>query len=195
MADSGESGGSNSIVAGFKQVYDLPIPVHVAIVVVLGSVLFAPDPYADGLGFTAFLELSRPFVGVLFLTALTLGLARGFAAVVAYYQEERERRETLSRWQSRMDTLTADEKVVLRKFIHEGKRVAHFPFGDGVVNVLIGENVLGHAAQNGYPEAWPYHIQPWAWDYLNANPGVLEPDEREKVAQEAEQQRRGAFRW
>lgn len=159
---------------GSRGLYDLPIPAYLAIALLLASVLFAPEAYAKGLGFAAFLDQWRPFVGVTFLASLIFPLARGGESLYESARKKREGVKELSRLRKRLHTLTPNEKKALQKFICKMTRVAHFPLGDGVINVLIGEKILALAANNGYPESWPYRIQPWAWDYLLANPTLLD---------------------
>ncbi len=190
MGDVKDPEETSNKVAWLKGLYDLPIPAYFATAVVLGSVLFAPDPYAKGLGFSALLDQAgllwgvtlRPFVGFVLVTSLIFGLTRvgvlSYEGVRKRYVDSKES----DRRRKRLHALTSDEKEVLRKFINERSRVAHFHIDDGVVNVLIRETILGVAAhKHHHPWCWPYYIQPWAWDYLLENPALLEPDEAERA--------------
>jgi hypothetical protein len=51
---------------------------------------------------------------------------------------------------------------------------------DGVIQGLVAEKILYRSANVGsLITGFAYNVQPWAWDFLNANPHVLVdlPDE------------------
>lgn len=186
---------SDGWIKNLKAVTELPVSVLGSLAVVLGTVLFAPDPYAKGLGFEAFLDQFRPFVGVAFLLVSVLLLSRLGTFAYDAAVTKRAKKQELERLQERLHTLTAQEKEILRPYIEEKKRVHTFAINNGVVNVLMMHTVLGRAANMGDPGFWPFHIQPWAWDYLTEHPELLEPDEAEIAARDAEAKEEARRRW
>jgi hypothetical protein len=72
--------------------------------------------------------------------------------------------------------LTEDEKAILRGYIEGQTRTQYLAMSNGTVGQFVVEKILFRASSLGsVADYFPYNIQPWAWDYLNNHPEVLEP--------------------
>lgn len=157
-----------AIVEYFRKV---PAAFLVAVLVTLGLVLFVPDKYAQILAIDTFRNQYRIFLGPAFLLVLAFITARLYTHLAARHAERKalkEREETLH-------NLTPEEKGYLSKFIHEEMNSIYVGMDDGVMAGLRKKGITYLAAQMGsLLEGFAFNLQPWARDYLQNNPHLLE---------------------
>jgi len=141
-----------------------------------GIVVFAPKGVLSIFGLTDIVSSYRPYFGLAFLLS---GALLASSACIAFYHWTRARRRErrVRRYQhQRLNNLTEDEKELLRGFIHNQTRTQYLSMSDGRVGQLQTEKILFRASNLGqYMDFFAYNIQPWAWDYLNKHPELLEP--------------------
>jgi len=141
-----------------------------------GFVVFAPPRLLSIFGLTGIVSSYRPWFGLAFLLSAALVVS---SAVFALYERLKERRlgKTVREYQRhRLHHLTEGEKELLRGFIHNQTRTRNLSMSDGRVGQFEMENIIFRSSSLGqYPDAFAYNIQPWAWEYLNKHPEVLQP--------------------
>jgi hypothetical protein len=141
-----------------------------------GFVVFAPPETLSIFGLTDIVERYRPWFGLAFLASSVLLLGAALAALYGWLQTRRRERAMLKHGRRRLKRLTEDEKAILRGFIEGQTRTQYLPISDGRVRQFEMERIIFRASKLGqYPDAFAYNIQPWAWEYLNKHPEVLDP--------------------
>lgn len=73
-----------------------------------------------------------------------------------------------------MYQLSEPEKEILRGYVHNSTTTLYFPMSDGVVGGLEAQRILYRSSNIGHLDEWAYNIQPWAWEYLNDHPELLD---------------------
>jgi hypothetical protein len=73
-----------------------------------------------------------------------------------------------------LHSLTPDEKAVLLPYLKEKKTSVPFDVGDGVVGGLAARDILFRSASIGDGFNFPFNLQPWAREYLEAHPELLD---------------------
>ena len=151
-----------------------------------GFVLFAPPEVLDPFGLTDLVARYRPVFGLVCALSATLLLSSGGMAIYDWSkgrrqeaqrieqmrQEESQRLEQSQQW---LHGLSEPEKQVLRQFLHNETTTRQLPMSDGVVGGLEAKGILVRSSPLGSTHfTFAYNIQPWAWEYLNSQPNLLE---------------------
>jgi len=141
-----------------------------------GFVVFAPKELLSIFGLTDIVSSYRPYFGLAFLLSGALLVS---SACIAFYEWlKRKHRERVTRTfrHQRLRQLTEDEKAILRGYIEGQTRTQVLSMSDGTVGQFVVEKILFRASSLGsVADYFPYNIQPWAWEYLNEHPELLEP--------------------
>jgi len=172
-------------------------PHFAALAVAAGVLLFGPATLIAALGVTEFLASYRMWVGVVFLVALLIVLARFFERAGRRIARWWRTRRSLKRWKERLENLSPAEATVLAGYIHGKTRTLYFLPTDGVIGGLEAEHIIFRASNMGdMINGFAYNIQPWALKHLKKHPGLLsEADDQlaEQHSRDAEAVRLG--RW
>jgi hypothetical protein len=145
-----------------------------AIALVTGVVLFGPSSFTVALGLAALPLPVRIAFGIGFLGSTCLLVANWLADMTALGQKEWRRRRELKVLRGRLNNLTPDEKVILRRYIAGKTRTQELRPEDGVVGGLTLEHIIYPSTERrGTFDAWAYNVQPWAWTYLTQHPELL----------------------
>ena len=154
----------------------LPQRARWALTIVAGLMLWGPDRFIDGLGLQEFIDEYRIYLGVVFLVLLATALPDALQMATG---------EGWRRWQARrrrqhpeecLSALTEPEKDLVRRYINEGTRTQNLEISDGVASGLVSASVLYRASDVSIGMMFfPYNMQPWAWEYIQAHPEVLSP--------------------
>jgi hypothetical protein len=117
---------------------------------------------------------ARPFVAVLFLLCACILLAQILANSCAAISRWNQRRVVAKKYRERLDQLTDDEKLILKRYIDGKTRAQNLDRFDGVVICLEDAGII-YRGSDATPMfgVFPYIITDFAWDYLNKNPGKL----------------------
>jgi hypothetical protein len=74
----------------------------------------------------------------------------------------------------RLHQLTADERVILRRYITGNTRTQQLDPANVAVAALARDRILTTVTQvRGASDHWAYTLQPWAWTYLKERPELL----------------------
>lgn len=149
--------------------------VPVLLLVALGAadafILFIPEPLAAILAVDEFRKTYRIYLGPGLVVVGAWLLARLLATVATPLKQRRNLRNL----QNSLATLTAQEKGYLAEFMETGRTTILVPLEDGIIGSLVARKIA-YRASNVFDvvEGVPYSLQPWARQYLQANPHVLE---------------------
>jgi hypothetical protein len=149
----------------------IPAAFFVAVLAVLGLVLFLPEQYAKILAVDTFRSQYRAFIGPAFLLVLAFGVARLFTWLAGAYAQKRfvkERNELLHK-------LTPEEKGYLVPYIQNEQNSVYVGMDDGVMAGLRKKGVTYLAANMGdVLNGFAFNLQPWAREYLQSNLQLLD---------------------
>lgn len=142
---------------------------------VLGLLLFGPNSLLDGLGVQSFVTTYRSILGVVFLLCLVLFLVGILGIFFTSLKEQYSIRGNLRFQKKRLRSLTDKEKDILVYYIHNQTRSQSLPYNDGLVRELQKLRIIYQASTVSRRGMYfDYNIQPWAWEYLNKHPQLLE---------------------
>lgn len=149
----------------------IPAAFFVAVLTVLGLVLFLPEQYAKILAVDTFRSQYRAFIGPAFLLVLAFGAARLFTWLAGAHTQRKlvkERNELLHK-------LTPEEKGYLVPYIQNEQNSVYVGMDDGVMAGLRKKGVTYLAANMGdLLNGFAFNLQPWAREYLQSNLQLLD---------------------
>jgi hypothetical protein len=141
-----------------------------------GFVVFAPPNVLSIFGLTGFVSTYRAYFGSAFLLSAALVVSSVCIAFYEWLKRKHRERVTREHRHQRLRQLTEDEKAILRGYIEGQRRTQILSMSDGTVGQFVVEKILFRASKLGsVADYFPYNIQPWAWEYLNKHPELLEP--------------------
>lgn len=159
-----------SIVAGLK----LPTKTIVAICIATAILLFADDVTLGRFGLSTFVAEYRTHIGTTFVVSFCIVLTTFVFAVVGFVSPWVTQAIWVRQHKGRLHRLSPDEKEILSIYIHGQTRSQILPMQDGTVNGLVVEKIIFRSSNLGSINGFAYNIQPWAWEYLNKNPHLLD---------------------
>jgi len=141
--------------------------------VVSGFLLFAKEKWLEVLGLAEFVPKYRPYIGVILLLSVGLLASHWLNSLYGWISQRRKLSRKLKNGMKHLQTLTLEEKELLRGYIKADTRTQYLPMGSGVVSGLEWDMILIRSSNIGDLEGWAYNIQPWVWDYLHEHPDLL----------------------
>jgi len=159
-------------LTGFADYFrKIPAAFLVAIVSVLGLILFVPEEYAKTLAVDGFRNEYRVFLGPAFLLTLSFSAARVFNFFMQRYRQK----QTLKKGQEALQNLTPEEKGYLIPYIEGKQNTINVGMDDGVMAGLRSKGITYLAANMGdLLNGFAFNLQPWAREYLESNPHLLD---------------------
>jgi hypothetical protein len=158
------------------EAFKLPAKIFFAVSLATAAVLFLPSDVLPRLGLDKVVSDYRPVIGAAFLVSVCICLASTFAALGKFIWPWIAQGYTIHRGRRRLRNLNAEEKSILSYYIEKQTRGQYLSIASGVVKVLEIEHILFRASALGLPGSlndFSYAIQPWAWEYLNKHPKLL----------------------
>ncbi len=152
------------------------------VVIVTLFLLLAPLSWLEPLGLITFVSQNRSLLGLVFLSATVMVLVKAATALPGKWPNIR--REFLRRRprQSRLRSLSAHEKAILRGYTNNKVRIRYLPLRYGEVAALCDEGIVSPTTGvAGSSRGWPHTIEQWALEYLNKHAEVLAPDPDEAL--------------
>jgi hypothetical protein len=148
-----------------------------AVAAASGAALFLTGPAAKVLALNGAKDEHRFWLGFAFVlsSAALLLLAGGalWKVVAKPIRGARDHRLYIAG----LGKLSREEKEVLRRYFTMGSKSQVLPYTSGVARSLEAAGIIYRASNvsiAGMPGTpFPYNLQLWAWDYLNAHPEVL----------------------
>ena len=148
----------------------IPAAFLVAIITVLGLILFLPEEYAKLVAVDVFRIKYRVFLGPIFLLTLSFCAARIFTFLMQSYTQRKE----LKKRQVLLHKLTPEEKGYLNQYIEGQQNSVYVGMDDGIMYGLRSKRITFLAANMGSAlEGFAFNLQPWAREYLENNLHIL----------------------
>lgn len=147
----------------------------ISVALVCGTLLFSPNEWLQRIGVSSFTQAYRQWLGLTFLISSILwGVA---IAVWGYRWVGRKvfRRNVKQQIIRRLNTLTEDEKQILRYYFANNTRANTLRMDDGVVQGLATDHIIYRSASMGnLIDGFAHNINDFAWEYIHKNPHVLD---------------------
>ncbi len=159
-------------LTGFTDYFrKIPAAFLVAIVSVLGLILFLPEEYATTLAVDGFRNEYRVYLGPAFLLTLSFCAARVFN----FYMQGHRQRKSLKKRKETLHNLTPEEKGYLIPYIEGQQNTVKVGMDDGVMAGLRSKSITYLAANMGdLLNGFAFNMEPWAREYLEQNPHLLD---------------------
>lgn len=151
-----------------------PVPL-LAILVASLILLFSSDNIATTLGIEIFRSTYRQYIGVAIIGSASYLVAHLFWWIKTSFESLLQRTIDDKERHGYLNNLTHTECSYLKPYILGGETVQAFELGDGIAGGLEAKGIIYCASNIGSAQSgFQYQIQPWARDYLRANPHLLE---------------------
>ena len=152
-----------------------PPRVVASIAMACAVVLFAPQSIKAPLLLDAFVENYGGYVGVVLVFSCCLLFISGLVRMVAWCKEKyRDWKVRTARIEA-LKKLTDCEKKILRYYIENHTKTNHLSITDGAVSGLEAQQIIARATTLSLDGPFfDFNIQPWAWQYINEHPELLE---------------------
>lgn len=161
---------TTKILDGLK----LPTKTLGAVCVTAGVLIFSPESMLRRLGLAELVESYRPYLGIVFVLTLSIVLVHGLASVLSFFKPWLVQVYRVRQGKKRLKNLTPEEKKILSYYIQNQTRSQQLDVMSGTVNGLQRELIIIRGSNWGTFSSFDFLIQPWAWEYLNKNPHLLE---------------------
>lgn len=149
----------------------VPPAFLVAIVTVLGLILFLPEEVVKTLAVDEFRNIHRIWMGPTFLLAGSFLVARLLNYLIQEYFQWRQ----LKSMQKNLHQLTPEEKGYLLPYIQGQKNTIYVGPEDGIMNGLVAKGIICRVSDSGtLTEGFPFNLESWAREYLGKNTNLLE---------------------
>lgn len=154
----------------------LPTKTIFALCIAAGLLLFPPDNFLKVLGLDSLVNANRPYIGGLFVLTLCLLMTSALVALAGFAKPWVVQALWIRQHSKRLQCLTPEEKEILAHYIQNQTRSQALDYKSGTVNALVREKIIVLGSSVGHPGGFYFDhvIQPWAWEYLNEHPNLLE---------------------
>ncbi|MBA3966057.1 MAG: super-infection exclusion protein B [Nitrospirales bacterium] len=152
----------------------LPTKTLAALFIVFGILIFSGDIVLEKFGLKSFVTEYRPYLGVAFLLSLTLTIVNSIAAMGKFISPWIVQTYLIRIGKKRLQNLNPTEKKILSYYIENQTRSQNLSIQDGTVNGLQKEKIIIQGSTLGTIYGFDIIIQPWAWEYLNQHPELLD---------------------
>lgn len=152
----------------------LPTKTLAGLCIVFAILIFSSESTLDKFGLKALVSEYRAYSGVGFLVTLALTLVNSITAIWKFIYPWIAQAYLINIGKKRLKSLTQKEKHILGYYIHNQTRSQNLPIQDGTVNAMQKEKIIIRGSSLGSLYGFDYIIQPWAWEYLNEHPDLLD---------------------
>jgi len=159
-------------ITGFADYFrKIPAVFLVAIISVLGMILFLSEETAKILAVEGFREKYRVFLGPALLLTVSFLVARSFT----FLRQEYIKKENLKTRKEALHQLTPEEKGYLVPYIEGRKNSIYVGIDNGIMSGLEAKRITYRASSMGnLLDGFAFNLQPWAREYLEENPHLLD---------------------
>jgi hypothetical protein len=146
-------------------------PRHLATFAITSLIIFFfPAKFTKDIFPTTLYDYYRPISGFVFLLS-TSGL---FVELIIFLSRPIRHYLFIQKRKSRLESLTKEEKNILRRYMTDEKRTQHFAVYNGTVAELEALGILiSYVQQYNIIQGVPYGIADWALKYLKSNSHLL----------------------
>lgn len=152
----------------------LPTKTLAGLSLVLGILVFSSESTLNRFGLTSFVSEYRAYLGIGFLATVALTLVNCVAAILKFVYQWIVQAYLINIGKKRLSRLTPKEKRILQYYIHNQTRSQTLPVQDGTVTALQEDNIIIRGSSLGSLRGFDFIIQPWAWEYLDKRPELLD---------------------
>lgn len=147
----------------------------IAVAIVSGILLFLPDTWLQRISLNTFATANRQWLGLTFLVSAVLWGVSATSTCRDWVAEKFFRRRVRKHFAQKLCSLTEAEKQILRYYFVERTRSNVLRVDDGVVQGLVANSIIYRSASMGnLSEGFAHNITDAAWDYIHANPDILQ---------------------
>jgi len=137
--------------------------------------LFSSEKTLKQLSVFEFTQNYRPIIGLVLIVTVPLFLVSIFADTFSFIRDWWRKRKYYRKMTERLNSLTEDEKQILRFYFANETRANTLRIDDGVVQGLVSEGIIYRSASLGNMlDGFAHNISDFAWNYLYGNPHLLE---------------------
>lgn len=152
--------------------------------VTTGLIIFLPDSVVQKMGLLQNRSTFLPYLSIIFLVSTVLFITQSSVKGFAWFRVRRKRESDFRNRLKNLETLTKEERDILRSFIERQTMTQRLDIDSGVVNGLMLKGILyratnratsGFADSNNHGRVFgcDHNVQAWAWEYLNKHPQLL----------------------
>jgi hypothetical protein len=146
----------------------------IAIGIAAAFLLFGSDQFLTSLGLKKFTEDYRAWLGLAFVSTVSLFVIYLAGEVISYFGRKIRKRKLRTNLEERLQKMTEDEKQIIRFYFAKNTRSNVLRIDDGVVQGLVVDGVIFRSASLGnMVEGFAHNISDFAWDYIHRNPSLL----------------------
>ncbi len=163
-----------NILEKIKDLLNMGATPLLGILIFSGFFLFIPDQYLEKLKVVEIKNEYEMYFGLSFLFAFAFLLSLMY---MNYLKPIFKTKINLFFYKKDAKHLTSDEKEIMRGFINQKTRAAQLSIQNATVLSLESRKIIvrvGNIGIPGFEMKFPFNIQPWAWDFYNNNPKLLE---------------------
>lgn len=122
------------------------------------------------LGLEPLVTAHRPWIGAVFLLTSVFFAIDIILFVHATVKDKRQQRTYLKL----LREVAQDERLHLRKYVADERSTVVFEMSEPGIGSLEAKRIIFRSSQISVGgTAWPYTIQPWAYNYLLAHPEIV----------------------
>ena len=152
--------------------------------VTTGFIIFLPDSVVQKMGLFQIRSTFLPYISIIFLISTALFTTQSSVKGFAWFRARRKKESDLRSRLKSLETLTREERDILRNFIERQSMTQRLNVDSGVINGLMMKGIIyraadratsGFADNNYYGRVYgcDHNMQAWAWEYLNKHPQLL----------------------
>ncbi len=146
----------------------------IAFGIIAAFMLFASEKLLKQIGVFEFVQNHRSMIGLVLVVSMPLFLVSIFADIFAIIKEWWRKRQYYKSMTKRLNSLTEDEKQILRYYFAEQTRANTLRIDDGVVQGLVSKGIIYRSTSLGTVlDGFAHNISEFAWDYLQMHPHLL----------------------
>ena len=152
----------------------LPTKTLSTLCIVTVVLIFSSDITLEKFGLKILVSEYRAYLGIGFLLTLALTLVNSISAMWEFIYPWVAEAYWIRVGRKRLNNLNPTEKQILSYYIKNQTRSQNLPIQSGTVNGLQKEKIIIRGSELGSMHGFDYNIQPWAWEYLNKHPNLLD---------------------
>ncbi|MBE0449071.1 MAG: superinfection exclusion B family protein [Actinobacteria bacterium] len=147
----------------------------ISVALISGALLFFSESWLERIGLDSFAKDNRQWLGLTFLVCIILWGVAVISDCWGWLSNKIFQRKVEKHIIRRLNSLTEDEKQILRYYIAMNTRANMLKVDDGVVQGLVADRIIYRSASMGnILEGFAHNITDLVWDYIHENPKILQ---------------------
>ena len=163
------------IAKTFLEFLKLAPRYFIAFVIMAGFLLFAGEKLLKQIGVFEFAQNNRAIIGLVLVVSVPLSLISLLTGAYTLVKKWWRKRKFYRGITERLNSLTEDEKQILRYYFAKETRANTLRLDDGVVQGLVSKSIIYRATSVGnIVEGFAHNISDFAWNYLYVQQHLLD---------------------